>query len=236
MLSAVRQTIQKYDMIQNGDQVAVAISGGKDSFVLLHILNMLKNFFPEKFSVAAIYLDIGFEKNNFSVIKEYCYNYNIPFHSEKSIIKQVVFDEKKIQNPCSLCSKMRRAALCNIAKSNGYNKIALGHNKDDAIETFIMNLFFNGKIECFEPKTHYENIDITIIRPIININENRIISFFQKQNLPKCEKLCPIDGKTKRENTKKFISSLAKKNPKIKERIYSAIEKLDTFSSKEKDV
>ncbi len=233
ILSLTRQAIQKYNMISAGDRIAVALSGGKDSFVLLEAMNRLKSFYPKKFDLGVIYIDIGFEKSNSDVIDEYCKKAGICCHIEKSVIKEVVFDENNSKNPCSLCSRMRRACLCQAAKKYGYNKLALGHNRDDANETLLMNLFYNGKAECFEPKTFYEDIDIEIIRPLIMCDEKLIGVAAKKYSLPVCEKLCPVDGKTDREKIKNFILQLSKDNPKISDNIFSAVGKLEMFKSKE---
>ena len=233
ILSLTRQAIQKYNMVKDGDRIAVALSGGKDSFMLLEAMNRLKNFYPANFEIGAIYIDIGFEKSNSDTISEYCKKHDVNCHIEKSIIKEVVFDETKTKNPCSLCSRMRRASLCQTAVKYGYNKLALGHNKDDANETLLLNIFCNGKVECFEPRTFYEDINLEIIRPLIMCEEKLIDITAKKYNLPVCEKLCPIDGKTDREKTKNIIRNLSKDNHKISDNIFSAIQKLEMFRSKE---
>ena len=235
ILSLTRQAIQKYNMIRSGDCVAIALSGGKDSFILCESLKLLRNFYPEKFDIGVIYINIGFEKTNSEIIYNYCKKSNIQCHIENSIIKDVVFDKMQSKNPCSLCSRMRRAILCETAKKLGYNKIALGHNKNDANETFLMNLMYNGKIECFEPRTRYEDIDIEIIRPLILCDEKIIRCCATKYSLPVCEKICPADGKTDREKIKKLISTLSQDNPKIKDNVFSAIQKQEIYRSKEVD-
>lgn len=233
ILSLTRQAIQKYNMINEGDKIAVALSGGKDSFVLFEAMNRLKAFYPVNFELGAIYIDIGFDENNSDTISEYCTQSGITCHIEKSVIKEVVFDKTQTKNPCSLCSRMRRACLCQTAKEHGYNKIALGHNKYDANETLLLNIFYNGKTECFEPRTFYEDIDLEIIRPLIMCDEKIISSAAKRYELPVCKKVCPIDGKTDREKIKNIIADISAINPKISDNIFSAIQKLEFFTSKE---
>ena len=231
----MRQTVQKYNMIESGDKIAVAVSGGKDSLVMLEALHLLCTFYPHKFSIGAVCIDSGFDGCDFSLIKNFCKERSIDCHVEKTVIKKVVFEEMKETNPCSLCARMRRAALCNVAQEKGYNKLALGHNRDDANETLIMNLLYNGKIECFEPKTSYDDKKITIIRPMISIPEGIIYSACKRNNFPFMKKICPVDGNKKREKTKNLISDLSANNKKIKDNIFNAIEGLEIFTSKRGD-
>jgi len=232
ILSAMRRTIQKYNMISDGDKILAAVSGGKDSMVMLKALNELQTFYPKQFALGAICIDIGFADADYDPILKFCNNNKILCHIEKTVIRQVVFDEMQEKSPCSLCARMRRAALCNKAEELGYNKIALGHNRDDANETLLMNIFKNGKIECFEPYTKYDDRNITIIRPLLEIPEGIISSCAKRNNIPVMKKVCPVDGKTDREKTKELIDSLSKNNKKIKTNIFSAIEKLDYFANK----
>ncbi|MBQ4527876.1 MAG: tRNA lysidine(34) synthetase TilS [Clostridia bacterium] len=234
ILSLLRKTINKYDMIKTDDTIAIAVSGGKDSMVLLEAMYRYQKFSPIHFEIGVIYIDIGFEDNNCSVIENICKNYSIPFVCENTFIKHVVFDVDTVKNPCSLCSRMRRAALCDTAKRYGYNKIALGHNRDDANETLMLNLLRNAKIECFEPKTTYDDVGITIIRPLVATPEHEIYSCARRLNLPICQKNCPADGNTDRERIKQLIHSISNEIPDVKKNIFSAIQKLSEFSSKEK--
>ncbi len=235
VLSLMRQAIQKYDMISEGDKILVAVSGGKDSMVMLEGLHILKKFYPKEFDIGVICVDSGFDGSNFDIIKNFCESKNINCHIEKTVIKEVVFEEMKEQNPCSLCSRMRRAALCNYAEKNNFNKLSLGHNRDDANETFIMNLMGNGKLECFEPKTSYDDRAITIIRPMIFVPEGLIYSSCRRNNIPVMKKICPVDGKTKRENTKQMIEIISRNHPGFKDNIFSAIQSLEIYTSKEKE-
>ena len=233
ILSLLRQAIQNYDMISDGDVIAVGVSGGKDSLVLLTSMNMLKSFYPKKFEIKAISIDTGFEKTDFSDISKLCEALGIEYHIEKTQIKEIVFDNMKLKSPCGLCSKMRRAALCNLAKNIGCNKLCLGHNKNDAIETFIMNTLYNGKAMCFEPVTYYDDCKITIIRPLIFADEYLIKKCAKDNKLPVMKKLCPADGNTKRDYTKQLLKTICRDNKDAWKSIFSAIKNLPEFKKYE---
>ncbi len=236
ILSLMRQAIQKYDMIAKDDKILIAVSGGKDSMVMLEGMFQLQKFYPIKFDIGVICIDAGFDGSDFNIIKKFCNDKNVDCHIEKTVIRQVVFEEMKEKNPCSLCSRMRRAAICNFAQENGYNKLSLGHNRDDANETFVMNLAKNGKLECFEPKTSYDDRAITIIRPMIFIPEGLIFSACKRNNIPVMKKICPVDGKTKRETTKRTLEILSQNNPNFNDNIFKAIQSMEIFTSKEREV
>ena len=233
ILSFIRQAVQSYNMIEDGDVIAVGVSGGKDSLVLLKALHSLMSFYPKQFNIKAVTVDAGFPGTDFKAVKEMCRELDIEYIIEKTDIKEIVFDRKKEKSPCSLCSKMRRAALCNSAKNAGCNKIALGHNCDDAIETFIMNIIYNGKAMCFEPVTVYEDIGITIIRPLIYAREYMISKCAKEYNLPLINKICPADGNTMREKTKKLISGIKLENKNASKNIFTAIKSLPEFKKYE---
>ncbi|MBO5743062.1 MAG: tRNA 2-thiocytidine(32) synthetase TtcA [Clostridia bacterium] len=233
LLSLSRQAIKTYNMIDDGDVLAVGVSGGKDSLAMLTILNSLKSFYPKKFDIKAISIDLGFEDASFLPISEFCTNLGIEYTIEKTQIKEIVFDRLNEKSPCSLCSKMRRAALCESAKKLNCNKLALGHNKDDAIETFVMNTLYNGKAMCFEPVTHYEDMGISIIRPLIFTDEYIIKKFAEENRLPIMKKICPADGNTKREETKNMLISINMKNRNYSKNIFTAIKNLPEFKKYE---
>lgn len=233
ILSLARQAIKTYDMINDGDVIAIGVSGGKDSLVLLLSMHMLKEFYPKKFDIKAVSIDTGFEGTDFSKIKELCGKLNVPHITEKTDIKEIVFDKMQESSPCSLCSKMRRAALCTIAEKNGCNKIALGHNKDDAIETYVMNTLYNAKAMCFEPVTYYEDRNLTIIRPLIFADEYIIKKCAKENMLPIIEKSCPADGNTKREETKKLLNQIKSKNKNAIKNIFTVIKNSEEFKKYE---
>ena len=225
ILSAVRRAVDDYQMIEEGDKIAVALSGGKDSLTLLLALNTLRIFYPKKFSIVALTIDPGSNVLDISKLQEFCDKNNVEYIVEKTDIKQIVFDIRKEQNPCSLCANMRRGALNNIAKANGCNKIALGHHQDDVIETFFLSLFYEGHIHTFAPVTHLERADITTIRPMIYVKEKDIKQFVSHNHITPLPKNCENDGNSKREYMKKLISTLSKDIPKLRECVFGAIQK-----------
>jgi len=233
ILSLARQAIQKYNMIDSGDVIAVGVSGGKDSLVLLKTLAILKDFYPKSFCIKAVTVDAGFENSDYGKIKDLCNNLGIEYTIEKTKIKEIVFDNLQERSPCALCSKMRRAALCDLAESLNCNKIALGHNFDDAVETYMMNIIYNGKAMCFEPVTRYEDRSITLIRPLVFADEYTIKKCAKDNNLPITEKLCPADGNTKREETKKLLREMKRKNANVLKNIFTVIKNSDEFKKYE---
>jgi len=230
----MRQAVQKYGMISSGDTVGVGVSGGKDSLVLLSALAKLKEFYPEKFNIKAICVDIGFDNADFSPISDFCRNEGVEFHLEKTRIKQIVFDEMKEKNPCSMCANLRRGAICRAALKLGCNTLALGHNRDDANETLLMNLFFNSRLYSFEPVTVYEDTGLKLIRPMIYVSESRTRACAVKYSLPVMPKICPNDGVSQRENVKKLIENLSNANPDIRANIFSAITSSEYYKKHEK--
>ena len=227
ILSTVRQAVDKYGMIEENDTVAVGLSGGKDSIALLTSLDRLKNFYPKKFSVVGISVDMGFDDAGdiFAPVREFCAEHEIPYHIEKTKIKEIVFDVRKEKNPCSLCAKLRRGALVSCAKELGAGKLALGHHLDDAAETFMLTLVNEGRIGCYSPVTVYEDTAVTVIRPLIYTREADIRSLVKKENLPVVKSPCPEDGNTDRAEIKNVIRELEVNHRGLKKRIITAMEK-----------
>jgi len=223
MLSFVRRAVDDYDMIEDGDKIAVGISGGKDSLTLLETLAALRRFYPKRFELVAITIDMGFEGSDFSAVKEYCDGLEVEYRVVKTDIATIIFDVRKESNPCSLCAKMRRGALHLAATEAGCNKVALGHHYDDAVETFMMNLFFEGRLGCFSPVTYLSNRDITLIRPLIYAKEKDVEYFVRKRPVPVVTSLCPEDHATERENIKNLLSELERNNKGLKHRIFNAM-------------
>lgn len=222
LLGKLRRAINDFALIKDGDKIAVGLSGGKDSTAVLQLLKSYQRFSPEKFELIAITLDPG-DGSDFTPMIDMCKEIDVPYHIIKTQIKEVVFDIRKEKNPCSLCAKMRRGALNDNAKKLGCNKIALGHHKDDAIETLLMSLFYEGRINSFAPATYLNRIDITLIRPMVYISEGEIKGLVRRNNWPIVKNPCPVDGHTKRQYMKDLISNLQKDMPEIKDRMLGAL-------------
>lgn len=221
--SYVRKAVEEYDMIQDGDRVAVGISGGKDSLVLLGALANLSRFYPKKFEVLGLTLDMGY-KSDYSKIKEYCNSFGVEHIVKYTNIKEIIFDDRKEKNPCSLCAKMRRGALNDFAIENGCRRVALGHHNDDVLETFFLSLLYEGRINCFSPVTYLDRTDIYQIRPLIYAGEGDIKGVVRKNNIPVLESSCPANGNTKRQEIKELIAMINKTtNPGLKTRLFTAI-------------
>jgi Predicted ATPase of the PP-loop superfamily implicated in cell cycle control len=217
----MRQAINDYNLIENGDRIAVGLSGGKDSLTLLHLLSEYKKFSPESFELIAITLNPGKVDN--SPLHKLCRDLEIEFHEIQTDIQEIVFDIKKEKNPCSLCAKLRRGILHSTAEKLGCNKVALGHHKDDAIETLMLTLSYEGRINCFSPKSLMEKNNITLIRPMVYISEYMIKSVAKKYNFPIITNPCPADKKTKREDVKNLIEELNDRIPGFKENLFGAL-------------
>lgn len=227
VLSSLRKAVQTYNMIENGDKISVGVSGGKDSLILLESLVRLRNFIGFDYEIIALSVDAAFNGTpaNFSKITEYCNKLGIIHHIISTHIGEIVFDIRMEKSPCSLCARMRRGALNNSAAELGCNKLALGHNSDDAAETFIMNLFTEGRIGCFSPVTLLEDKNLTIIRPLILTPEKEIRKAVKTSNLPILISNCPAAGHTNRQKTKELLTALEKNNHGIKSRIVGAIKR-----------
>lgn len=210
-------------MIQEGDRIAVGISGGKDSLTLLKALRLYQYFSPVSYHLEAITLTMGFDNFDVSPIQTYCKDLEIPYTIKHTLIGKIVFETRKEKNPCSLCARMRRGALHNTALELGCTKVALGHNLDDVIETFFLSLFYEGRFNTFSPTTFLDRKKITLIRPLIYAPEAEIATVAKEHNLPILRNPCPANGHTQRSNIKKMISSLAAAFPNIREQMLSAL-------------
>ncbi len=219
----MRKAIEEYHMIEEGDKIAVCLSGGKDSITLLHGLKALQRFYPKSFELLAISIDPGFDFFDTSLLKQICDDVNVPLLVEKSNAKEIVFDIRQEKNPCSLCANLRRGVINSVAIREGCNKIALGHNQDDVLETFLLNLFYTGNISTFAPVSYMDRSQITLIRPLIYTPEKEARRFVRKNNLTVMPKVCPMDGVSKREEMKQFIFDWTKKIPMIRANLFGAI-------------
>ena len=222
----VRRCIQDYQMISEGDSIAVGVSGGKDSLALLTALAALRGYYPKRFQLTAITLSMGLPDMDFSPVAQYCAQLNVPYIIKETQIAQIVFEARKEHNPCALCSKMRRGALNNTISELGITKLALGHHLDDAVETLLMNLLYVGRLGCFEPVTYMSRSGVTQIRPMLYCSEGDVRAFARRNDLPVVESTCPMDKQSSREDTKELISELSKKYPDIKSKIFGAIQRL----------
>ena len=225
ILSYARRAIDDYEMIKDGDKIAVGVSAGKDSLTLLAAMAELRRFYPKSFSLCAITVDMGFEGMDFSPIRDMCRELDVEYHVVKTEISKVIFDVRKEKNPCSLCAKMRRGALYGYARDIGCNTVALGHHFDDVVETFMLNLFYEGRLGCFQPVTYLSNTGITLIRPMIYMPEKDVRYFASKNSLPVVKSPCPADGNTQREEMKQLLHSLEKQNKGLRYRIFGALQR-----------
>ena len=225
VLSRVRQAVDDYHMIEEGDRIAVGISGGKDSLTLLLALYELSKFYPKHFTLIAVTVDLGFLNLNLDEIRTLCADRNIPYTVVETSIAQIVFEDRKEDNPCSLCAKMRKGALNDAIKAAGCNKIAYAHHEDDVVETMMLSLFYEGRLHTFSPVTHLDKTDLTVIRPLIYMQESEVIGFVHKYQIPVVKSPCPADGHTRREYVKELLGKLNRENPGVKDRIFTAIQK-----------
>ena len=229
LIGTVRAAIDKYKMIAENDKIAVCVSGGKDSVFLLYALNAIKRYYPIKFDIVAISVDPGFNNSqtDFSSIENLCQSLNIKYVIKRTQLATIIFDVRKEDHPCSLCAKMRRGILHNMALELGCNKIALGHNLEDATETFIMNLFDCGNIGCFAPVAYLSRKNIHMIRPLIFCNELKIKNFIAQNGLPIVQSECPVNGLTNRQKAKNLIEDLKNQYPDLNKKIIGAMQRFN---------
>lgn len=224
LLSYVRKGIDDYAMIKENDKITVGVSGGKDSLALLYALAGLRRFYPVKFTLSAVTLSLGFDGMNFDGVKRLCDELDVEYEVKQTNIAEILFDIRKESNPCSLCAKMRRGALHDAALERNSRVVALGHHFDDVLETFMLSLVYEGRVNCFSPVTYLDRKDITLIRPMIYAPERYIAGFVKRYDLPVVKNVCPEDKRTKRQYVKDLIVSLEKDNPGFKTRLFTAVE------------
>ena len=226
MMGLVRRCAADYGMIEPHDRIAVGVSGGKDSVTLLYLLAALREYYPEPFELTAITIDMGLPGMDFSPVEALCARLNVPYHTVKTEIGPIIFDYRKENNPCSMCAKMRRGALNQALLAQGFHKVALGHHYDDAVETFLMSLLFEGRLSCFQPVTYLDRTGVTHIRPMLYLTEGMIRNFVEREQLPVVHNVCPADKHTKREEIKQLIVQLQSTYPDLKERVFGAMQRL----------
>ena len=224
LMGLVRRCVEDYHMIEEGDRIAVGVSGGKDSLVLLQLLAGLRSYYNKTYALEAITIDMGLGMD-YTGIQALCDSLGVPYTVVKTEIGPIIFDYRKEKNPCSMCSKMRRGALNQAILDRGFNKLALGHHYDDAVETFMMSLIYEGRISCFQPVTNLDRTGIIQIRPMLYIHEKTVDSFATRQQLPVLANRCPVDKHTKREEIKDLIFELVERYPDLKERIFGAMQR-----------
>ena len=225
LMGLVRRCVDDYRMIEAGDKIAVGVSGGKDSLVLLVLLSGLREYFDKPFALEAITIDMGLGMD-YGEVEKLCADIGVPYTVVKTEIGPIIFDHRKEKNPCSMCAKMRRGALNQAILDKGFNKLALGHHYDDAVETFLMSLLFEGRISCFQPVTNLDRTGIVQIRPMLYIHEKTVDNFARRQELPVLQNRCPVDKHTKRAEVKQLLFDLSKTYPDMKERIFGAMQRL----------
>ncbi len=223
LYSYTRRAIDDYQMIDSGDKIAVGISGGKDSLTLLYALHGLKRFYPQKFELIAITVNLGYQEFDVAPLQNLCEKLEIPYEEVRTDIGDIVFQKNPKENPCSLCAKLRKGALNDAAKRLGCNKVAYAHHKDDIIETMVLSLIFEGRFHSFSPKTYLDRTELTVIRPMMYLSEADVIGFKNRMNLPVVKNPCPVDGHTKRQYAKDLLRQLNLDHPGTKDRMFTAI-------------
>ena len=223
LMGMVRRCMEDYQMIEAGDKVAVGVSGGKDSMALLRLLAALREYYPVPFSLEAITVDLGFPEMDFSPVAEFCRALEVPYTLIPTQIKTVVFDLRQEKNPCSMCAKMRRGSLNQAIRERGISKIALGHHQDDAVETFLMSLIYEGRIHCFQPVTYLDRTQVTQIRPMVYLSEESIAGFVRREGIPVVENQCPADKNSKRHEIKELIAQMSREYPALKDKVFGAV-------------
>ncbi len=224
ILSHMRRAIQDYNMIEAGDKIAVGVSGGKDSLALLCALSAYRRFSEVPFEVMGVTLNMGFEGVDYSPIRELCNDLGVEYVVKDTDIAEILFEVRKEKNPCSLCAKMRRGAVNDMAREHGCNKVALGHHNEDVIETFFLSLFYEGRLNCFSPVTYLSRVDMKVIRPLIYVPEGDIKGYTRREKLPIVHNPCPMDGVSKRQEMKDFINERQNTDHHFKTRMMNAIQ------------
>lgn len=223
LLSLVRQAVERYEMIGEGDRIAVGVSGGKDSLTLLMALKKLSGFYPEPFEVCGIFVDLGYDKTDCKDVQRFCEELQVKLSVVHTQIGQIVMEGRREKNPCALCAKMRKGALVQEALRLGCNKIAYAHHKDDFIETMLLSLIFQGQFYAFPPVTRFEDTCLTVLRPLMLVEEAQVRGFCRQSHIPVMKSPCPVDGTTKRAYAKSLLAQIQKEHPGAKERLFHAI-------------
>lgn len=225
LMSPVRKCVRDYDMLQPGDRVVAGVSGGKDSLALLRLMAELRDHSPVPFTLHAVTLDMGYEEMDFSPVADLCARLEVPYTVKQTQIREIVFDIRKEENPCALCAKLRRGILNDAALELGANKVALGHHYDDAIETFMLSMIYEGRISSFLPVTYMDRTGLTLIRPMLYLHEKTVRNFVEREHLPVVHNPCPADKNTKREDIKALLYELEGRYPGLKDNIFGGLQR-----------
>lgn len=223
LLSLVRQAVERYQMIEEGDRIAVGVSGGKDSLTLLYAMKELSRFYPKHFTVCAVCVDLGYDNTDFTGIQAFCDRLSVPLSIVHTQIGKIIMEERKESNPCALCAKMRKGALVQEVLKLGCNKIAYAHHKDDFVETMLLSLIFQGQFYAFPPVTWFEDTGLCVLRPLMLAEEAEVKGFCNKYGIPVMKSPCPVDGTTKREYAGELLKQIQRDHPGAKERMFHAI-------------
>ena len=225
LMSQVRKCVRDYNMLEPGDRVVAGVSGGKDSLALLRLMAELRDHSPVPFSLHAVTLDMGYEEMDFSPVTDLCARLKVPYTVKQTQIREIVFDIRKEENPCALCAKLRRGILNDAALELGANKVALGHHYDDAIETFLLSMIYEGRLSSFLPVTYMDRTGLTLIRPMLYLHEKTVSNFVARENLPVVHNPCPADKNTKREDVKALLYELEGRYPGLKDNIFGGLQR-----------
>lgn len=226
MMGLMRRCIDDYRMIEPNDKIAVGVSGGKDSLTLLALLTALREYYPQPYDLTAITIDMGLPGMDFAPVEDFCARLGVPYRRVPTQIGPIIFEYRREKNPCSMCAKMRRGALNQALLEQGFHKVALGHHYDDAVETFLMSLLFEGRLSCFQPVTYLDRSGVTQIRPMLYLTESMVRNFAAEQQLPVVHNVCPSDKHTKRQEIKDLIVTLSATYPDLKNRVFGAMQRL----------
>jgi len=229
ILGALRRADQDFGMIQDGDRIAVGVSGGKDSLLLLHAMALYRKFSPHPFELSALTITMGLEPFDLSGVRALCERLEVPYIVRETDIGRIVFEERREKNPCALCAKMRRGALVNACTELDFNKVALGHHRDDALETLVMSMLFEGRIHTFHPVTRLERSGITQIRPLVYMSEKQALHMQKKLALPVVKSPCPVNGETRRQEMKELLDALCRRYPNAREQLLSALQNEEQY-------
>lgn len=233
-LGCIRKADNDFNLIEDGDKIAIGLSGGKDSILLVHALSKYAQFSHKNFQVHAFTIKYGYGEFNTDALAKLCEECNVEYTVRETEMYDIIFNVRQEKNPCSLCAKMRRGILCDLAKEEGCNKIVLGHHRDDVVETFFMSLIYEGRLHTFAPKSYMSRSDMTVIRPLVYLPESHIVHLKEALNMPVIKNSCPVDGHTSRESIKDLIRGLSKTYPKLQERVLHALQNYKTGSLWEK--